>query len=389
MRRAGRLFRGGAEIRVTGAEPWKFPNRCAQDSLYLEDVRAEDPFTLRGVLRWRDLPRAKRAALRCGCILEILSARGAPLLWRRLRRRWLLTAAAVLTAAGLFALSLFLWDVRVTENDTEIPDAEILRVLERQGVRRGAFYPGFHADLIRSRALSELPELCWLAVNVRNGRANVEVRAAVPAPELWDPRKAADVTAARGGVITDLVVLEGTPLVKRGDAVLPNQVLVSADRPGGTAVHARAEITARTWRELAAVAPLVVQRSVPAGREKLRFALLLGRRRINFYADSGILPPGCVKMTKTWRPGAEGAFSPNMAWITEKLFFGQSETHAADPEELCAALETRLLDRLREEMGERGEILSTRFSVSRTGELLTVTLRAECSERIDTDTPRE
>ena len=94
-------------------------------------------------------------------------------------------------------------------------------------------------------------------------------------------------------------------------------------------------------------------------------------------------------MTKTWRPGAEGAVSPNMAWITEKLQYCEYRTDAVDPETVYAALETRLLDRLREEMGERGEILSTRYSVSRTGELLTVTLRAECSERIDTDTPRE
>ena len=47
--------------------------------VFTKGVTAEDPFTLQGVLRWRDLPRAKRAALRCGCTLETLSARGAPL----------------------------------------------------------------------------------------------------------------------------------------------------------------------------------------------------------------------------------------------------------------------------------------------------------------------
>ncbi|MBQ3276846.1 MAG: hypothetical protein IJH47_07325, partial [Oscillospiraceae bacterium] len=59
-----------------------------------------------------------------------------------------------------------------------------------------------------------------------------------------------------------------------------------------------------------------------------------------------------------------------------------------DPEAVRAALERRLLGRLRESLGEKGEILTVRYSVSRTEELITVTLRAECSERIDTDTPR-
>ncbi len=94
-------------------------------------------------------------------------------------------------------------------------------------------------------------------------------------------------------------------------------------------------------------------------------------------------------MTKTWRPAAESAVSPNMAWITETLQNSGDETVPTDPEALCAALEARLLDRLRTSLGDGGEILSTRFSVSRNDGIVTVTLRAECSERIDTDTPRE
>ena len=389
MRKAARILRGGAEIRVTGAEPWRFADRCAAEGLYLEDVTAEDLFTLRGVLRWGDLPRAEKAAVRCGCTLEVTALRGAPALWRRLRRRWLFAAAGAFLAAGLFAASLFVWDIRVTENDSEVPDAVILRVLAEQGVGVGAFFPGFHADLIRSRALAELPELSWLAVNVRGGRASVEVRRTVEPPEIWDPRRIADVTAARSGVITELFVLEGTPQVKRGDAVEPGQILISADRTGIAApVHARGEVTARTWYELTAAAPLSVYQKTPKGGEHKRFALILGRHRINFYRGSGILPDGYDKITGIWEPGIENVFSLPMAWVTERLQGYTLTQTAADPETVRRALEARLLSRLRETLGEDGEILSVRYSVSQNEDLITVTLRAECSERIDKDTPR-
>ncbi len=376
-------------IRVTGAEPWRFPDRCAAEGLYLENVTAQDPFTIRGVVRSADLSRAERTALRCGCTLEILALRGAPALWRRVRRQWLLAAAGVILGAGLFASSLFVWEIRVTENDSAVPDGTILRVLEEQGVGVGAFYPGFSADLIRSRALAELPALSWLAVNVRAGRAGVEVRAAVEPPEIWDPRQIADVTAARSGVITELTVLEGTPKVKRGDAVEPGQVLISADRSGEAApVHARGEVTARTRYELTAASPLTAVQKTAAGPERRRYALILGRRRINFYRDSGIPPGECDKIIKIREIGVENAFSLPAAWVAERLQpLALTET-AADPEALRAALERRLLGRLRESLGEKGEILTVRYSVSRTEELITVTLRAECSERIDTDTPR-
>lgn len=389
MRRSGRFLRGGAEIRVTGAEPWRFPDRCAAGGILLEDVTAEDPFTLRAVILWRDLPAGEKIAASCGCEWQVISRHGAPKLWRRLRRRWFFAATGILLSAGLAVSSLFVWDVRVTENDSPIPDGVILRTLEEEGVKRGAFYPGFRADLIRSRALSALPELSWLAVNVRGGRAGVEVRAAVAPPEIWDPRQAADVTAARGGVVMDLTVLEGTPLVKRGDAVEPGQVLISADRPGRSIpVHARGEVTARTRYELTARAPLATGQITPNGEEKRQFALILGRRRINFYGDSGILPPGYVKITKIWAPDPSALFPLPLAWVTERVQSVRSQEAPQDENAVREAVEERLLSRLRETLGERGEIHAARFSVAWDGEWITVTLRAECSERIDTDTPR-
>ena len=81
-------------------------------------------------------------------------------------------------------------------------------------------------------------------------------------------------------------------------------------------------------------------------------------------------------------------FSLPMAIVEERLQrYALAET-AADIDALRLALEERLLARLRETLGEVGEILSVRYAVSQNEELITVTLRAECSERIDSITPR-
>ena len=318
--------------------------------------------------------------------------RGRPV-WKRFlhRRRWAALCAAAVTAAVLVS-SLFVWDIRVTENDSDVPDALILHTLAEQGVGVGSFWPGFRGERIRSRALAELPGLSWLAVNVRGSTASVEVRAAVEKPEITDPRQAADVTASRSGVITEIRVFEGEALVSRGDAVTAGQTLVSCERAarrGETrTVHARAEVTAHTWYELTASAPLSAQEKESTGAARYRFALLIGNARINFYADSGISGTECDKITRIWQLGVKDVFSLPAAAVVETAQPYTLRETALSRAAVRASLEKELRAALQERLGETGAVLSEYFTEYEENGMLTLTLRSECEERIDEETLR-
>lgn len=229
-------------------------------------------------------------------------------------------------------------------------------------------------------------------MNVRGSTASVEVRAAVEKPEITDPRQAADVTASRSGVITEIRVFEGEALVVRGDAVTAGQTLVSGERAarrGETrTVHACAEITAHTWHELTASAPLTACVREGAGAARYRFALLIGNARINFYADSGISGTECDKITKIWELGIKNVFSLPVAAVFETVQpYTLSET-ALSREAVRASLEEELRAALKERLGETGTVLSEYFTASEENGMLTLTLRSECEERIDKETLR-
>ena len=390
--RVERLLRGVAEIRITGAAPWKLVNACIRERITVEGVESDDLITCRALIFAADAGRVKALAPRCGCDVAVLSVRGRPV-WKNFlhRRRWAALCAAAVAAAILVS-SLFVWDIRVTENDSDIPDAVILRTLAGQGIGVGSFWPGFRGERIRSRALAELPGLCWLAVNVRGSSASVEVRAAVEKPEITDPRQAADVTASRSGVITEIHVFEGETLVSRGDAVTTGQTLVSAERAarGGETrfVHARAEITAHTWYELMASAPLVTSRKEAVGAARYRFALLFGDTRINFYADSGISGMECDKITKIWRLGIKDVFSLPAAVALDTVRPYVLTEEPLSRTAVRAALEEELRAALQERIGETGKVISEYFTESEENGMLTLTLRCECEERIDEETLR-
>lgn len=381
--RAAEWLRGASEVRLTCAQTWMFLNRCASSGIALTEVRCEDDYAIRFRAELRDLSRVRELAERCGGTPEVLSSRGWPLWGRRIRRHTVFCAGLALCSAALWLSSLFIWHIEVTDNDSDVPDAVIVRTLAAHGVGIGTFSPPLSGEDIRAAVLPELPGLSFLSVNVRGSRASVTARASVAVPKIWDAKQRTDITASHMGVITEMRVLEGEALAAVGDAVAKGRILVSGERPGGRSVHARAEVTAHTWREYIAEAPLIYAEKTPVGRPKHRFALIFGEHRLNFYRDSGILPTNCDKITDLWELSWKNVFTLPVTLVRETWLPYALQSAEEDEYSLTAALENELALWLFSELDAESEVLTLRYSSAVTDGCVLVTLRSECAERID------
>ena len=385
MTDADRWFRGYARVRVTGADPVSFLNRCAMEGIILRDVSREDDFTVHASCMLMDLAAAERLAKRCGCSWEVLRRRGMPEARKALRRRRAGAVLLALVCVGLLLSSLFVWEIRVTKNDSPVPDAKILRIISDCGVKPGSFWPAFRAERIRTDALLELPELRFLSVNVRGSRAFVEAYAAVPKPEIFEPDVPGDVTAVRSGIIESVRAFSGSPKTAAGNVVAPGQILIAGD---STSPHARGEVRAYTYYEITASAPLTRRIKESGGKTTRRFFLIIGENRIKISCGSGILPVYCDKMIREWDLRSENAIILPIRLEMETRIPYTIREEKADPELLRHELERKLADCLSRELSGRGEVLDARYSAAVVDGRLTVTIRGRCLERIDEDVPK-
>ena len=373
-------FRGTAEVELFGAFPAGVLNAAAAEGLRLWDVESRDENTLRLHAEEAGLAALRRLADKSACEMRILRRGGGRGARRRLLRRPALLLGAALMAGLLPLSSLFVWDVRV-QGAERLSRAEVLRALEDCGFGVGSFWPGRNTDLLCSEVMLRLPDIAWMTVNVSGSRAVVAVAERTEKPLMYDSARPADLVAARDGLVHRVNALAGRAAVREGEIVTAGQVLVSGtlESPAGGAqqVRARGAVMAETWVERSALCPAREQLKTPSGIPRSRFALVLGKKRVNLYIDSGKTIDGCDKIVSEYTLGLQGLFSTPLRLVRER--FVPYETRPGDdydPGRTGRQLYARL------EESTEGQILSYTLTPGRRGEAHVLTLRAHCLENI-------
>lgn len=396
LKKAVKLLRGSVCVRAKSAYPERMLNLCSARGIEFWDVRWIDDTALSFCVARGDLRALRRAAEGCGAEVSIERTAGTPFFFARLRRRHALFAGGILCAALLLVNSLFIWDFEVTGNET-VPTETILHALREHGVHRGTFIYSFRSQDICNRVLPELKDLCWVAVNVRGCKAYVQVRERVRAPERVNESEPTNVIAAKPGLITKVRALDGEKRVLPGTSVQQGQLLIAGvvdtggtEKPSVTTrfLAGKGEVWARTWYDLTVRVPLTYEKKVYTGKEKRSHTLIWGENRLKIGAKgSSICNVDCDKIKNQTQWTLFGLFALPVTWETETLLPYELEVtprSRADAEvQGKDVLETYLAALL----GEAGSVTQRRFSTAVEGDILVVTLSAECEEQIGKEVP--
>jgi len=302
--------------------------------------------------------------------------------------------AAVLVLPLLLAVgSAFIWDFEVTGNDT-VPTESVLQALERCGVRVGTRGVGLDQDELRNRVLPLLPDVVYLAVNVRGCTAHVQVVERVRPPHLYRDSDVQNIVAARDGLITKIEALDGVTCAAVGETVQAGQVLLSgvADSPRGCRyMRATGRIWARTWYEWTVPVPLetVLKDGTEPVKTRTHTALDLGRKRIALPVGDSILQgrENCDKIIRYRGVQLPFGLRLPVTLVTETVAERAVYDGERPEDEAYAEGQKQLEAQLAQTIGDDGRVLKADVSARRQGAYLMVTLRAECEEQIGVDAP--
>lgn len=314
--------------------------------------------------------------------VEVIKHAGIYWLFLRLLKRPVIITGMLLLAFLVIYLPTRVLFITVYGNET-VSDVMILDAAEKCGVQFSASREHVRSEKVKNMLLQAIPKLQWACINTKGCVAEIFVQ------ERSDKAYAGtsgetDIVAGRDGIITDLTVYSGTLRCKVGEVVRKGQLLVSGYTDLGLLIKseaANAEIMAETTRFVTAVAlPQSVQMKDCVG-EEARYSLLIGKKLINFYKDSGISPSGCGRINTIYRLTLPGGYYLPLSVVKEQTYYYDTDYQIDDETDSFDWLKDAADSYIGEQM-VAGKIIQETAAIKIDGDICRFNAYYRCNEMI-------
>lgn len=302
----------------------------------------------------------------CRCTMQTGAKIGLPFTAKRHKKRQALIWGVGLFFCVIFLFSSVLSEIRITGNE-KISDTEILELLSECGISKGKFVYGIDTRKTVRQMYVKNDKIAWIGIEIRGNCALVEIAEKVEVPHIVPLDSPCNIVSDKDGLIEKIQVRYGIPMVKEGDAVYKEQLLVSgiADSSvvGVRYIHADAEILLRVWYEKNAVQNLSYTERVPTGNTKTRYEIDLFGYIIPLYFNM--------------KPPFEKAdvMSENIGLLRKHTYAEVTEISKKYTEEQALKIAQ---EEFEEEAKKVGEVQSITHTYQREGDSLNINFTAEC-----------
>lgn len=280
-----RYIRGEILFEARGGFPERFFNLCRVHNIKIWDIRQNgECFTARtSISGYRDIPEAARKS---GMRVKMIKKSGVPFFIKKIDERKGLIAGAVIACFLVMFYTKSVWVIDVDGN-SKISDAEIISVLEENGLKKGTLKKDVDYEKYKFLLYQNIPGISWANLQIDGARMVVEITEVTQAPENAE-KKICNIVASHDGIIESQVVSAGESMVKSGEAVKKGDLLVSGvtfnDKAQATQFWAsRAVVNAATKRVFKTEIAKKQTKTIYTGKEKSRNQLEFFRLKIPLY----------------------------------------------------------------------------------------------------------
>lgn len=221
-----RWLRGYIVFSLCGAFPERFLNLINKRGIRNWDfVPSENGYV--GKMFLSDYLRIRPVARKASVKLKAKKREGLPFFIKKYKRRKGLLFGAIAAILILVLMSQFVWDIKVVGAE-ELSSVKLNQALDESGFKVGMFKSQVNISDIERQVMLKVPEVRWISINMLNNVATVEIKQQSKPPKMKKKTYPCNIVASADGVITDIVVSNGTCEVKRGSAIAQGQLMVNS-----------------------------------------------------------------------------------------------------------------------------------------------------------------
>lgn len=289
------FFQGRVIFSARGNQLARFINEgIRQGIVFYRTQRSEKG--MKAQVKIQDFARLKRPARMTHTRVRIVAKYGWPFVAARWWRRKFLLAGILVIGITLAALSQMILSISVSGNTT-ISSQELFDEAEKQGLKTWVWQDSVDMNKVSKALVEEFPDAAWIGISRHGTRVEIKVVQKVR-PQV--PGEAGNLVASTAGLVQQVVVIQGTPLVHEGEIVKPGQVLIQApvrvENPSAkprtdrklqqkdyipeTVPAAKGFVRGRVWYSAEATVPYYEERIEESGKVAKGWGIKFGERVI-------------------------------------------------------------------------------------------------------------
>lgn len=332
---------GCVRAEITAADLNAALDALSGQGLEIREITPVDELTAQLTLSRRDYRQLGAICAKRGDGLRLIRRKGLYWAGKALMRRPVLLLGMLLLLISALWIPRKVFFLRVEGNIT-IPTRLILEEAQKCGIGFGANRREVRSERVKNALVEAVPGLQWAGVNTQGCVAVIQVRERSAEPKNSQTPEFGHIVAVRDGIITECTATRGSLLCAPGQAVTEGEVLISGYTDCGLTIRAElaeGEVYALTRRELTVTIPPERQLRTEKEEEGKKIDLLIGKKRINLWKDSGIWDSTCDRMYEEYYITLPGGFVLPMA-VTVERYTRWKSVEETIPEEEAAELLT-------------------------------------------------
>ena len=238
-------FSGYLVVSIEGFFIERFLNICRNQKIAIEELEKKNSTYMIFKLLKSDFKKIKSVAKNTKCKIRIKKKLGIPFLINRYRKRKVFAVALVVIAIFIFIITRFIWIIEIKGNSS-IKNEEMIELLEEYGIKCGSLKSSINKERIGNLIRLNRNDISWIGISIKGTNACITIEETTEKPEIIDRNEICNIVAEESGIISKIIVQNGTARVNVGDEVKNGDLLVEGVMEGvntGTRkVHAEADI---------------------------------------------------------------------------------------------------------------------------------------------------
>lgn len=236
---------GSVKIQISGMYPEEFINLAADKEISLWDMEVAGKVLVFST-DFSSLKKLKQMQHDRSFSVEILRETGLVVWLRLLGKRKFLLVGFFCFCLAIYYLSGLVWTVELNGLE-EINRAEVMEYIRDLGVYKWGKIRGLNLNEIEQNLYVKFPQMAWVAVDRTGTKISIRI-----VEKEYNPMQfgaVIDIVAEYDGIIFEMMVLKGIPIVEPGMTVAKGDVLIAGYRDGDNMINAAGSVKGRVFLE--------------------------------------------------------------------------------------------------------------------------------------------